>query len=222
MNHILLVEDDPSIARNLSELLASEGFQVTVAQSQQSAIELLNSQRYDLLLIDITLPDGSGYAVCTAARQVSAAPIIFLTASDDEASVVTGLNLGADDYIVKPFRPMELISRIRAALRRSGKAPAVFELGDLKVDTVRATVFKGQQELFLSALEYKILLVFFNNRGIVLTRDRLLAAIWDITSEYVNDNTLTVYIKRLREKIEDDAQNPQVIRTVRGLGYVLE
>jgi DNA-binding response OmpR family regulator len=172
-----------------------------------------------LILLDISLPDGNGYTICTAAKRLGDTPVIFLTASDDEISVVTGLDLGADDYITKPFRPMELLSRIKGVLRRSGRAQSVFDLGALKIDSVRGTVNKNGAEVFLSALEYRLLLIFANNQGVVLTREKLLNEIWDIAGEFVNDNTLTVYIKRLREKIEDDPQNPRIIKTVRGLGY---
>jgi len=222
INSILLVEDDESIAQALSELLTTEGYRVAVAKNQQDAYSEIAIQRFDLLLIDISLPDGSGYAVCTAAKKSFETSVIFLTASDDEASVVTGLDLGADDYITKPFRPKELLSRVKSVLRRSGKSQALFEVFDLRIDTVRGTVQKAQTELFLSALEYRILLVFLNNQGIVLSRSRLLDEIWDIAGEYVSDNTLTVYIKRLRDKIEADPQNPQIIVTVRGLGYRMD
>ena len=222
MHKILIVEDDGGIAKNLSLLLSGEGYDPVIAASQKAALEALEVQRFDLLLLDISLPDGSGYAVCTAAKKNTDTPVIFLTASDDEISVVTGLDLGADDYIVKPFRPMELLSRIKSVLRRSGKTQSLFEIGDLKIDTVRGTVYKKETELHLSALEYKILLVFLNNPGTVLSRDTLIAKIWDIAGEFVNNNTLTVYIKRIREKIEDDPQNPTVIKTVRGLGYKVD
>nr|MDD6336557.1 response regulator transcription factor [bacterium] len=219
MARILLVEDDPGIIRNLSRLLEQEGYSVMAVTGQKSALHALEGEGFDLLLLDVSLPDGSGYAVCTAAKKQGDLPVIFLTASDDELSVVTGLDLGADDYIAKPFRPMELLSRIKSVLRRSGRAQAVFELGDLRVDTVRGTVLKGNTEVLLSALEYRLLLVFLNNRGTVLSRSALVEALWDIVGEFVNDNTLTVYIKRLREKIEDDPQKPTLIKTVRGLGY---
>jgi len=222
MNKILIVEDDEGISKNLSLLLSGEGYAAFAAASQKDAIEALDSGRFDLILLDISLPDGNGFAVCTASKKNSDTPVIFLTASDDEISVVTGLDMGADDYIVKPFRPMELISRIKSVMRRSGKTQSVFEIGGIKIDTVRGTAHKGESELFLSALEYKILLVFLNNRGIVLSRENLIERIWDIAGEFVNDNTLTVYIKRIREKIEDDPQNPSVIKTVRGLGYKME
>lgn len=221
MHTILLVEDDADIARNLSALLAAENYQVTIASGQKIALQRISETKFDLLLVDISLPDGSGYAVCTAAKRANDTPVIFLTAADDEVSVVTGFDMGADDYIAKPFRPMELLSRVKSVLRRRGKTQSLFEVGSITIDTVRGTVHKHQTEVFLSALEYRILLVFLNNKGIVLTRSRLLEEIWDVAGEYVNDNTLTVYIKRLREKIEDDPQNPDVIKTVRGLGYRL-
>ena len=221
MNKILIVEDDKSISKNLSLLLSGEGYTSIITENQKAAIEALENDRFDLILLDISLPDGNGYAVCTAAKRMSETPVIFLTASDDEISVVTGLDLGADDYIIKPFRPLELLSRIKSVLRRSGKAEAVFEIGNVKIDSVRGNVHKNGSEVFLSALEYRLLLVFVNNHGIVLTREKLLSEIWDIAGEFVNDNTLTVYIKRLREKIEDDPQSPEIIKTIRGLGYKL-
>ena len=149
-------------------------------------------------------------------------PVIFLTASGDEFSTVTGFDLGADDYIPKPFRPRELISRIRNVLRLTGSMGKTVKLGDVVVDTEKGTAVKNNRDLFLSALEYRLLLFFINNRGIVLTRERLLDAIWDVAGEYVNDNTLTVYIKRLREKIEDDPADPKIILTVRGTGYKVD
>ena len=220
MNRVLVVEDDNSIAKNLFLLLSGEGYTATLVGGQKSAIEVLENDRFDLILLDISLPDGNGYTVCTAAKK-NGTPVIFLTASDDEISVVTGLDLGADDYIIKPFRPMELLSRIKSVLRRSGKAESIFEIDNIKIDSVRGTVHKNCTEVFLSALEYRLLLVFINNRGIILSREKMLSEIWDIAGELVNDNTLTVYIKRLREKIEDDPQNSKIIKTVRGLGYRL-
>ena len=148
--------------------------------------------------------------------------MIFLSASGDEYSVVTGLELGADDYIAKPFRPRELVSRIRSVLRRTGRSQSVLTAGSVRVDTDRASVTKNGKELPLSALEYRLLLVFLNHRGQVLSRAKLLEEIWDVAGDYVNDNTLTVYIKRLRDKLEDDPQEPVLIRTVRGVGYRME
>lgn len=174
------------------------------------------------MLLDISLSDGNGFAVCSAVKSLYKVPVIFLTASGDEYSTVTGFELGADDYIPKPFRPRELVSRIRNVLRLTGGAGSVIHLGDVEVDTVKGVAAKNGKDLYLSALEYRLLLVFLNNRGAVLTRTQLLEAIWDAAGEFVNDNTLTVYIKRLREKIEDDPQNPAIIKTVRGLGYKVD
>lgn len=221
MTKLLLVEDDRAIVENLSAVLKGEGFQIQSAPGQKAALKLLEQENFDLLLLDVSLKDGNGFSVCSAVKAVSDLPVIFLTASGDEFSVVTGLELGAEDYISKPFRPRELVSRIRSVLRRCGKTQAVLELGELRVDTVRALVTKGGQECFLSALEYRLLLFFLNHKGMILTRNQLLEEIWDAAGEFVNDNTLTVYIKRLREKIETDPQNPQIIRTVRGMGYKL-
>lgn len=221
MKRIFLVEDDTGISRNLALLLRSEGFAVTHAGTQREAALLLTEQKFDLALVDLSLPDGNGFAVCTEIRQAQDIPVIFLTASGDEASVVTGLNMGAEDYIIKPFRPRELIARIGAALRKSGLSSAVFEAGGLCVDTASGIVKKNGKEVFLSALEYRLLLVFAANPKSIITRDRLLDELWDASGEFVSNNTLTVYIKRLREKIEDDPASPQIILTVRGMGYRL-
>lgn len=219
MTKILLVEDDKSIVENLTEFLSAEGFHVKNASGQATALELLEEEHFDLVLLDISLADGNGFAVCSAVKSDYHIPVIFLTASGDEYSTVTGFELGADDYIAKPFRPRVLVSRIKNILRLTGNAGTVTKLGDVVVDTVKGTASKNGQDLYLSALEYRLLLVFLNNRGAVLTRTQLLENIWDIAGEFVNDNTLTVYIKRLREKIEEDPQSPVIIKTVRGLGY---
>lgn len=219
---ILLVEDDETLVRNLTQFLKNEGYAVTAVKGQKDAIAKADEKRFDLVLLDVSLSDGNGYAVCTAIKATSEVPVIFLTASSDEFSVVTGLDMGAEDYISKPFRPRELASRIKSVLRRSTHAQTVCNIGNVRVDTVNAGVYKNNSEIVLSALEYKLLLVFINNRGHVLSRAKLLNEIWDAGGDYVNDNTLTVYIKRLREKIEEDAQNPIIIKTVRGLGYIIE
>ena len=218
---ILLVEDDRDIVDYLSSFLKNENFIVEAVAGQREAIEKLETREYDLLLIDISLADGNGYAVCAAAKEKSTAAVIFLTASGDEYSVVTGLDMGADDYINKPFRPRELVSRIRSMLRRTGKSQKLLKEGSITVDTVKGIVYRNGEELALSALEYRLLLIFFNNKGVVLSRGRLLSEIWDVAGEFVNDNTLTVYIKRLREKIEEDPSHPELIKTVRGMGYRL-
>lgn len=221
MRQIFLVEDDDAIAKNLKLLLNAEGFTVTHAATKKEAIELLQMHRFDLALVDISLPDGNGFTVCTEIKETQNIPVIFLTASGDEGSVVTGLNMGADDYITKPFRPRELIARMKAALRKSGSAPTAFQVGNLQVDIASGIVRKNGEDLFLSPLEYRLLLLFINNPQSIITRSRLLDELWDAAGEFVNDNTLTVYIKRLREKIEEDATNPQIILTVRGTGYKL-
>ena len=220
MARLLIVEDDAAIVRNLSDYLRGEGFDVASAITASGALELAGAD-FDLVLLDVGLPDGSGFALCSEIKGRFGTPVIFLTASGDEYSVVTGLELGADDYVAKPFRPRELVSRIRSVLRRTGRASPVIEVGRLRVDPERAQVTKDGKEIFLSALEYRLLLVFLNNRGIVLSRSRLLEEIWDAAGDFVNDNTLTVYIKRLRDKIEDDPSEPTVIKTVRGMGYKL-
>ena len=216
-----MVEDDQAIAKNLVLLLRSEGFTVTHAPTRGEALATLARNQFDLALIDISLPDGNGFTLCTEIKETQNMPVLFLTASGDEASVVTGLNMGADDYITKPFRPRELIARIRTALRKSGRFPSSFELRGLSANLASGVVKKNGNEVFLSALEYRLLLVFMNNPKSILTRSRLLDELWDAAGEFVNDNTLTVYIKRLREKIENDPANPQIILTVRGTGYRL-
>lgn len=221
MKHIFLVEDDKVIAKNLTLLLNSEGFTVTHAPTRGDAISMLVQNKFDLALIDISLPDGNGFTVCTEIKEMMNIPVIFLTASGDESSVVTGLNMGADDYITKPFRPRELIARIKNALRKSESFGTNFEIRGLYVDTASGIVKKNGNEVFLSALEYRLLLVFISNPKSIITRAKLLDELWDATGEFVNDNTLTVYIKRLREKIENDPADPQIILTVRGTGYRL-
>lgn len=216
---LLLVEDDSNIVDNLTAFLKEEGFSVLAVDGQKKAIEILDKEKFDLVLLDVALAEGNGYAVCSAIKSKYDIPVIFLTASGDEFSVVTGLDMGADDYISKPFRPRELVSRIKSVLRRTGKVQPVIEIGNLKVDSLKGTVYKNGKGIFLSALEYRLLMVFLNNMGIVLSRSKLLEEIWDMAGEFVNDNTLTVYIKRIRDKIEDDPQNPAIIKTVRGRGY---
>ena len=219
---ILLVEDDKAIVANLTEFLNNEGYLVKSVSGQAAAMKLLAEERSDLVLLDVSLAEGNGFAPCKAIKAEYDIPVIFLTASGDEYSTVTGFDLGADDYIPKPFRPRELVSRIKNVLRLTGNTGKTVKLGDVIVDTEKGVAMKNNKDIYLSALEYRLLLVFINNRGIVLTRNQLLDAIWDVAGEYVNDNTLTVYIKRLREKIEDEPTNPKIILTVRGLGYKVE
>ena len=222
MTKILLVEDDKAIVANLTEFLKNEGYTVKSVSGQTAALYMLSEERSDLVLLDVSLAEGNGFAACKAIKEEYDIPVIFLTASGDEFSTVTGFDLGADDYIPKPFRPRELVSRIKNVLRLTGNTGKTVKLGEVLVDTEKGTATKNGNELYLSALEYRLLLVFINNRGIVLSRTKLLESIWDIAGEFVNDNTLTVYIKRLREKIEDDPTNPTIIKTVRGLGYKVD
>ncbi|MBU5432221.1 response regulator transcription factor [Intestinimonas sp. MSJ-38] len=225
MEHILLVEDDRAIVMGLTYSLEQEGYQVTVQEDRPSALKVLEEQTFDLCLLDLTLPGGSGYDVCRRVKELGDTPVIFLTAMDDEVNVVMGLDMGADDYITKPFRVRELLSRIRSVLRRArrgGENLHQLTIGSLTVNTQEARVWKRGEEVFLTALEYRLLLTFLNHPGQVLTRSQLLEGIWDVAGDFVNDNTLTVYIKRLREKLEDNPQAPQIIKTVRGVGYKLE
>lgn len=222
MTKILLVEDDKTIVASLTEFLNNEGYMVRSVSGQTAAMELLAQESADLVLMDVSLAEGNGFSACRAIKAEYSIPVIFLTASGDEFSTVTGFDLGADDYIAKPFRPRELASRIKNVLRLTGNTGKLVKLGDVVVDTEKGTAMKHNKDLFLSALEYRLLLVFINNRGILLTRTQLLESIWDIAGDFVNDNTLTVYIKRLREKIEDDPADPKIILTVRGLGYKVE
>ena len=222
MPAILFVEDDDTIAMGVEYSLKQDGFQVSLAYRLEEARDLLKRQPFDLVLLDLGLPDGSGYALCKEIRAAGDTPIIILSARDEEASIVLGLDLGADDYITKPFRLRELISRMKAVLRRRGPVEAgdrTLACGDVTVFTQQAKVHKNGREVLLTALEYRLLLTLILNQGRVLTRSQILGSIWDVDEDFVNDNTLTVYIKRLREKLEDDPQNPALIKTVRGLGY---
>ena len=221
MTRILLVEDDFAIVHSLQEYLNLEGFASDHASGQMTAEELLKTKQYQLLLLDVSLKDGDGFAVCDMAQKIQL-PVIFLSASSDEETVVRGLNIGADDYITKPFRPKELLSRIKNSLRRHAGHQTIILLDDIQVDTEKAIVKKKDTIINLSALEYKLLTLFIDHRGKLLTRDQLLDEIWNIAGDFVNDNTVTVYIKRLREKIENDPTNPKIIKTVRGLGYRMD
>lgn len=222
MQRILLAEDDQLIVEGLSELLANEGFVVDSSPTQAGAVELAcrPGAGYALALVDLTLAEGNGFAVCNAIKTAAPdVPVIFLTAADDELNTVTGLSMGADDYVAKPFRPRELVARIHAAIRRAHPERTVLRLGRVAIDPDRAHVELDDQEVALSALEYRLLLLFAKNAGRLVTRDMMREALWDDAGAYVEENTLSVYIKRLRDKLEDDPSDPQLIVTVRGLGY---
>ena len=232
---IFLLEDDDAIGMGLKYSLEKEGYEVAHVKTAAEAKAAWKTKEYDLSILDINLPDGSGYDICRFLKESEDIPVIFLTAADAEVNVVMGLELGADDYICKPFRVNELMARIKSVLRRAGKGDKGSDtssnteiLGNLCIYTneVKVTIKDedtGKEEsIELTALEYRLLLTFLNNRGIVLTRNQLLSYMWDISGDFVNDNTLTVYIKRLRDKIEKDPSDPKIIRTVRGMGYIVD
>lgn len=224
MCRVLVVEDDKTIAMGIEYSLKQEGFQIDVCYLAADARAAIADKAYDLFLLDVTLPDGNGFDLCKEIRKNRDTPVIFLTARDEEVNVVMGLDLGADDYVTKPFRVRELISRIKSVLRRykpqhQTEVKPEVRLGDVVIHVAEARVTKKGREIMLTALEYKLLLTLANHAGQVLSRSQILEGIWDVAGDFVNDNTLTVYIKRLREKIEDDPQHPQIIQTVRGLGY---
>lgn len=219
MRKLLLVEDDFAIVNTLSYILEQEGYSVKTCDCQKGAEEMIDTYEFDILILDVTLKEGNGFGVCKYAKQKGDYPVIFLTASDEEENVVKGLELGADDYISKPFRPLEFLSRIKSVLRRAGNVGSIIEYQNISIDTAKGIAYMDGKELFLSVLEYRLLLMLISSKGEILSRNALLERLWDSGGEYVNDNTLTVYIKRLREKIEIDPQNPKVILTVRGLGY---
>lgn len=222
MSKLLIVEDDETIALGCEYSFKKEGFEVMVAKNCAQAKELLSRNSYDCLILDLGLPDGNGFEVCEYAKSVGSPAVIFLTARDDENDIVFGLDMGGDDYITKPFGLKELMSRVKAVLRRKNQnsdQEKIISLGDLKIYSLKGKVYKKNQEVFLSAMEYRLLMTLATRKNEILKREELLDSIWDIGGDFINDNTLTVYIKRLREKIEDDPQNPKLIETIRGIGY---
>lgn len=221
---IFLLEDDSAIAMGLCYSLENEGYSVNLAKSISEATEKITDNKFDLYILDLTLPDGSGYDICKSIKSQGDYPVIFLTAYDDEVNVVMGFELGADDYITKPFRLKELLVRIKSVMRRYNKDynDGIIKIKGLTINTNEAKVYKDNEEIVLTAMEYRLLLIMLNNRGVVLSRNQLLENLWDVAGDFVEDNTLTVYIKRLRDKIEEEPTEPQLIKTVRGLGYVIE
>lgn len=221
MKEILLVEDNETIVMGLKYSLEQEGFIVITAKNIMESRERLSQESISLILLDVSLPDGNGFDICKEVKQNRDIPVIFLTARDEETSVVLGLDMGADDYIIKPFRMRELISRINSVLRRYGAKEENNNIichKNIKIDTTTAKVYKDNEEIIFTSLEYKILLMLFTNKNKLITREQLLEKIWDIAGNFVNDNTLTVYIKRIREKLG----NESIIKTVRGLGYRID
>lgn len=221
---IFVLEDDEAISIGLLYSLQNEGYDVTLAKSIKEANDIINETQFSLYILDLTLPDGNGYDVCKRIKDKGDLPVIFLTAYDDEVNVVTGFDLGADDYVSKPFRVRELMARIKSVLRRYSKdnVDGVVAIGNVTININEAKVYKNNVDVILTAMEYRLLLTLLNNRGNILTRNKLLEDIWDVEGDFVNDNTLTVYVKRLRNKIEDNPANPTIIKTVRGLGYQIE
>ena len=221
---VLMVEDDEAIRTGLKYYLEQENFEVLETDNGKTALDYLKEEKeINICLLDINLPDYNGFDLFKEFKKEKDIPIIFLTANDLETSIVMGLDMGADDYITKPFKARELISRIHNALRKHGNAISnnTLHFRNITVDLNGARVLKDNKDIFLTALEYKIVLTFFLNPNVVFTREKILADIWDVNEEYVNDNTLTVYIKRIREKLEDNPSEPKIIVTIRGIGYKL-
>lgn len=222
-NKILLVEDDLSLIDGLIYSLEKSGFSVAVARTVKEAFAAYKNEEYDLILLDVTLPDGLGFEVCSYIRQRSAVPVIFLTASDEEVNIVKGLDIGGDDYITKPFKLNELISRIKALLRRAGlsdqNSPGVLQSSGITVKLLENQVIHNGKKFELAGNEYKLLCLFMQNPNMVLTRQTILDRLWDGKGSFVDDNTLSVYVRRLRGKIEDDPDRPVRLVTIRGTGY---
>ena len=221
---IFVLEDDAAIAMGLTYALQQEGYGTTHCKTVKEALKTIEKESFSLYILDLTLPDGSGYDVCKAIKEKGDLPVIFLTAYDEEVNVIMGFEMGADDYISKPFRVRELMARIKSVLRRYTKETSngVIRLKDLQIRTAEAKVYRGTTEIPLTALEYRLLLILLNHRGQVLSRTQLLENIWDVAGDFVEDNTLTVYIKRLRNKIEETSGQTEYIKTVRGMGYMIE
>lgn len=222
MSRILLLEDDLSLINGLSFAFKKQGYELTIARTLKEAEMLWGDDKYELLVLDVSLPDGTGFEFCEKVRQVSKVPIIFLTASDEEMSIIMGLDIGGDDYITKPFKLGVLVSRINALLRRArdfGVVDTELQSNGIRVHLLQGQVYKNGDLLDLTVAEYKLLCLFMKNPNVVLTKEQILDKLWDCDGNYVDNNTLTVYIRRLRIKIEDDPGKPNRIITVRGMGY---
>lgn len=217
MDKILIIEDDETICLGLKYYLEQEGFKVITTYKKDEVLEIIKDT--SIVLLDINLPNINGFDLFKEIKKVKDVPIIFLTANDLEVSIVRGLDMGADDYITKPFKTRELLSRIKNVLRRNKSNSNIINIGNIVIDLNQAKVFKNGIDTLLTSLEYKILLTLVLNPDTIFSREKLLADIWDVNEEYVYDNTLTVYIKRIRDKIEDNPNNPKIILTIRGVGY---
>ena len=218
MSKILLLEDDLSLINGLSFAFRKQGFELAVVRTLKEANELWGEGKYDLLVLDVSLPDGTGYEFCKKVRQVSKVPIIFLTASDEEMNIIMGLDIGGDDYITKPFKLGVLVSRINALLRRAkgfNSTDTELQSNGIKVLMLQGQVFKNEKLIDLTAAEYKLLCLFMKNPNVVLTKEQILDKLWDCEGNYIDSSTLTVYMRRLRMKIEDNPSEPQMLLTVR-------
>ena len=222
MEQILLLEDDQSLATGLGFALRKQGYALDTARTLAEAEAFWAKGRYDLLVLDVCLPDGSGFDFCTTVRKTSKVPILFLTASDEETNIIMGLDMGGDDYMTKPFKLGVLLSRVNALLRRArdfGAAGSVLASGGIELDLLAGQARKKGALLDLTAAETKLLSLFLQNQNVVLTKQQILNRLWDCDGDYIDNNTLTVYIRRLRCKIEDDPGAPKLLHTVRGMGY---
>jgi DNA-binding response OmpR family regulator len=222
MNRILIIEDDEQFLFGIEYTLSNEGYKISTARSLMEARRILTESEFDMILLDINLPDGTGYALCQEIRTDSQIPIIFLTALDEETNVVAGLDLGADDYMTKPIRTKELLSRIKAVLRRNNSSKQnskVWKSGEIEVRLLEGTVLKNNKEVLLTGIEYRLLLMLLSHPKQICSRSTILRDIWDLSGEFIDDNTLSVHIRRLREKIESNPGAPNYIITIRGVGY---
>jgi len=222
MQRIFLVEDDLSLISGLSFAIKKQGYEIDIARTSLEADTLWADGKYELIILDVSLPDGSGFDICRKIRQTSQVPIMFLTAADEETDIIMGLDIGGDDYITKPFKLAVFMSRINALLRRSNnfsQADTELNSNDIKVQLLKGEAYKNGKQLDLTANEYKLLCLFMENPDIVLSPEQILSRLWDCNEDYIDNNTLTVYIRRLRKKIEDEPGNQKMIITVRRMGY---
>ncbi|MXP74067.1 response regulator [Lachnospiraceae bacterium WCA-9-b2] len=222
MKQILLVEDDLSLINGLSFAVKKAGYELDVAHTKSEAGEMWEEGKYDLAVLDVSLPDGSGFDICKSIRQTSKMPVMFLTAMDEETDIIMGLDIGGDDYITKPFKLAVFLSRVNALLRRSdnfSQADTELSSGGIAIRLLEREVYKNGEKIELTANEYKLLRLLMENPGQVLSPEQILGKLWDCKEDYVDGNTLTVYIRRLRTKIEDDPGKPERIMTVRRMGY---
>lgn len=221
MSNVLLIEDDKIISSSIKYYLDNEGYNTSIVDNEHDALNLLENNKFKIILLDITLGNENGFDIFNKIKKIYDIPIIFLTALDEEVNVVRGLEMGADDYVTKPFRARELLSRIKNVIRRTSNNSEEIVYKNIRVNVKQAKVYKDGEHIFLTTLEYKLLLILLENKGKILSREKILSLIWDVSEEFVNDNTLSVYIKRLREKIEINSNDPKIIITVRGQGYMI-